>query len=183
MQWGCAMNGKKVPFYGSNEKYRCFEMQIACSSKIHSWKSLVFEQKQEFIVATCRKKHLLVHDWMIDSFSSPNFMQLSFCCNKNLNVLRCTEPTTSVGFDFSCVWEFTFTRIQLDHYTTTTWVLPGKPIQCFIHKLSMKTKSRNWTKVKNTPNWGLHNVDGRNPANQLRLVLYPIIYHGFWHPN
>ena len=145
MQWGISHEGKKVPFYGSNKKYRCFEMQIACSSKIPSWKSLVFEQKQKYIVATCRNKHLLVHDWMIDSFSSPNFMQLSFCCNKNLNVLRCTEPTTSVGFGFSCVWEFTFTRIQLDHYTTTTWVLPGKPIQCFIHKLSMKTKSRNLT--------------------------------------
>ncbi len=24
-------------------------------------------------------------------------------------------------------------------------------------------------------------VDGRNPANQLRLVVYPIIYQGFMH--
>ena len=62
--------------------------------------------------------------------------------------------TNNIGFDFSCVWEFTFTRIQLDHYTTTTWVLPGKPIQCFIHKLSMKTKSRNLTKLK------IHQTEG-----------------------
>ena len=28
-----------------------------------------------------------------------------------------------------------------------------------------------------------HTVGGRNPANLLKLVVYPIIYEGFIHPN
>ena len=49
----------------------------------------------------------------------------------------------------------TFTRIQLDHYKTTTWVLPGKHSNVSsTNKLSMKTKSRNLTKLK------IHQTEG-----------------------
>ena len=68
MQWGCAMNGKKLPFYGSNEKYRCFEMQIARSSKIPSWKSLVFEQKTEIYSGNMSKETPTcswLNDWQL----------------------------------------------------------------------------------------------------------------------
>ena len=33
-----------------------------------------------------------------------------------------------------------------------------------------------WPTIRRQVGWGGDTVDGRNPANQLRLVVYPIIY-------
>ena len=63
-------------------------------------------------------------------------------------------------------------------------------IYIYIYPLKKKNESRDTTTIHGNETSvyiihrsQLHTVDGRNPANQLRLVVYPMIYRGFIHPR
>ena len=76
-------------------------------------------------------------------------------------------------------------NIHTYHSTTMTWtsgcpVLPFEP-PSWGHLPSHRGECGD---PKHHPNpWPLGDTDGRNPANQLRLVVYPIIYRVFYIPG
>ncbi len=56
---------------------------------------------------------------------------------------------------------------------------PSKPVSRVKGKLSLALQ----VAMQKFLVSGIHTVDGRNPANQLRLVVYPIVYKVFYIPG
>ena len=65
-------------------------------------------------------------------------------------------------------------RILIWHPLSNTWLGEMVEVQLF---------QSQWLKPSHAKKALSDTVDGRNPANQLRLVVYPIMYRVFIHPR